>query len=408
MIRPSSDARTSPAADLRPVEAERFPAEVAAISRLDTVQAILEVCLRVTGMGYGVVAHVTEERWLACAVLDEIDFGLGVGGELPIQSTLCNEVRQRRETIAFDHASAEPQWRDHHTPRTYGLESYIAVPIILADGAFFGTLCAIDPGPAPASRPSTVKMFELFAKLIASELSSEQALRATQRALVDANATAELRDQFIAVLGHDLRNPLASIEAGATLLERRAKGTGVPAILSEIRRSTERMGRLIDDVLDFARGSLGGGLVAVSRPSDLSTILLQVADELRNAHRDRAITSAIALEALVVCDPDRIAQLASNLLANAIVHGDHTVPVSIAARIESEAFVLTVTNGGTISPETAARLFKPFSRRATGEIRDGLGLGLYIAREIALAHGGTLSAWSQDNVVAFEFKAPLA
>ena len=126
------------------------PWEAAAVARLDVVQSIVEVCLRVTGMGYGVIAHVTEDRWLACAVRDEIDFGLKVGGELPIQSTLCNEVRQRREAIAFDHASADPVWRDHLTPKTYGMESYISVPIVLADGEVFGTLCAIDPRPAAA------------------------------------------------------------------------------------------------------------------------------------------------------------------------------------------------------------------------------------------------------------------
>lgn len=382
------------------------PQHVEAIARLDTVQAILEVCLRATGMGYGVIAHVTEDRWLACAVLDEIDFGLGVGGELPIKSTLCNEVRQRQEVIAFDHASADPAWRDHHTPKAYGLESYIAVPITLANGEFFGTLCAIDPAPAPASAPSTVKMFELFAKLIAAELSSQQALQASQVALIDANATAEFRDQFIAVLGHDLRNPLASIEAGATLLERRATGAGVPSILTEIRRSTERMGRLIDNVLDFARGRLGGGLVAISRPSDLSTILAQVVDELRNANPKRLIESTIDLASPVTCDPDRIAQLTSNLLGNAVAHGDPDTPVSLAATLETGVFVLTVRNGGTMSPETKAQLFKPFSRGATGEIRDGLGLGLYIAQQIAAAHRGALSATSGPDHVQFELRLP--
>ncbi|WP_454761180.1 GAF domain-containing sensor histidine kinase [Caulobacter segnis] len=400
---PQSPTNASP-----PPGAISLPDEVAAVSRLDTVQSILEVCLRATGMGYGVVAHVTQDRWLACAVLDEIDFGLGVGGELPIQSTLCNEVRQRQDVIAFDHASADPEWRDHHTPKAYGLESYIAVPITLADGEFFGTLCAIDPNPAPASKPSTVKMFELFAKLISAELSSQQALRASQVALVDANATAELRDQFIAVLGHDLRNPLASIEAGATLLERRASGAGVPAILTQIRRSTERMGRLIDDVLDFARGRLGGGLLAMSRPSDLSPVLAQALHELRNAHPERLIESTIDLGASVACDPDRIAQLTSNLLANAIVHGDPDVPVSLVATLDADAFVLTIRNGGTMSPETEARLFRPFSRGATGEFRDGLGLGLYIAHEIASAHRGTLTATSGPDHVQFQLRLPLA
>lgn len=383
------------------------PSEVAAVARLDAVQSILEVCLRVTGMGYGVIAHVTEDRWLACAVLDEIDFGLGVGGELPIKSTLCNEVRQRREVIAFDHASIDATWQDHHTPKTYGLESYIAVPIVLADGEIFGTLCAIDPRPAPASKPSTIKMFELFAQMIAAQLSSQRALAASEVALMDAQATAELREQFIAVLGHDLRNPLASIEAGASLLERRATGQDVPRILSEMKRSTARMGRLISDVLDFARGRLGGGLVALQRPADLAGVLRPVTQELQVAHPDRLIESDIVVDGLVNCDPDRIAQLASNLLANALVHGDPDVPVRIRAAIERDAFVLSVRNGGSLTPEIQARLFQPFSRRHNGEVRDGLGLGLYIAREIAAAHGGTLSAKSGPDYIQFELRMPV-
>src|SRR5579875_417374 len=164
-----------------------------AATRYADVDAILEVCARTTGMGYCVVAHVTEERWLACAVLDEISFGLPPGGELPIKSTLCNEVRECRETIAFDQASTDPRWRDHATPRTYGLESYIAAPSILADGEFFGTLCAIDPKPAPASRADVVKMFGLFAKMIASHLDGQKRIAASEAALLDAQATAELR-----------------------------------------------------------------------------------------------------------------------------------------------------------------------------------------------------------------------
>ncbi|KQW72134.1 hypothetical protein ASE17_04510 [Phenylobacterium sp. Root77] len=384
-----------------------LPREVAAVARLDAVQSILEVCLRVTGMGYGVIAHVTEERWLACAVLDEIDFGLGVGGELPIKSTLCNEVRQRREVIAFDHASNDPTWHDHHTPKAYGLESYIAVPIVLADGEVFGTLCAIDPRPAPASKPSTIKMFELFAQMIAAQMSSQRALAATQVALMDAQATAELRDQFIAVLGHDLRNPLASIEAGASLLERRATGQDVPRILVEMKRSTARMGRLINDVLDFARGRLGGGMVAVRRPADLSAVLPQVVRELQLAHPERKIEDQIEVGDLVNCDPDRIAQLASNLLANALAHGDPAVPVRITAEIEGDTFLLSVRNGGALTPEIKARLFRPFSRAHSGEIRDGLGLGLYIAREIAHAHDGALTAHSGAGYIQFELRMPL-
>jgi signal transduction histidine kinase len=382
---------------------------LADIARLHDVQSILEVCVRATGMRYAVVAHVTEDRWLACAVLDEVDFGLAAGGELPIKTTLCNEVRASRETIAFDHASADVTWRDHQTPKTYGLERYIAAPIILADGEFFGTLCAIDPRPAPASRPETVLMFELFARLIASQVDAARRALISEAALLDAQATAELRDQFIAVLGHDLRNPLAAIDAGARLLTRRADDDSRP-ILAEMRGSVRRMERLISDVLDFARGRLGGGLGIAHRSAhELPGMLTQVIAELQAGHPERVIEVDIAITAMVSSDPDRLAQLTSNLLANALIHGDPARPVRLSARTTVDGFELTVANAGAPIPEhVRPRLFQPFSRRGTGEVREGLGLGLYIASQIAAAHEGELTVTSDDTETRFVFRMPIA
>ena len=382
--------------------------EAAAIATLPDIDAILEVCARVTGMGYAVVAHVTEDRWLACAVLDEVDFGLPVGGELPIRTTLCNEVRQTRAPIAFDQASADQIWREHHTPRTYGLESYIAVPIVLETGEFFGTLCAIDPKPAPASRPETVRMFQLFASLIATQLDAHRRVIRSEAALLDAQETAELRDQFIAVLGHDLRNPVAAIEAGAALLERRIGDEDARRILRDMKGSTARIGRLINDVLDFARGRLGGGLPVARLPvEDLAAQLHQVVDELRAAYPARTVEADIRLSGVVAGDPDRIAQLMSNLLANALAHGDPVQPVRVSAALVEDEFELAVANGGRPIPESIRpRLFQPFNRRDTPEVREGLGLGLYIASQIAVAHGGGLTVASDDAETRFVFRMP--
>lgn len=202
------------------VKADPLLDEAAAIARIDAVPSILEVCCRITGMGYAAVARVTEDRWIACAVRDEIGFGLGVGGELPVKTTLCDEVRDSRQVIVFDNAAENPLFAEHHTPLTYGLQSYISMPIIRSDGSFFGTLCAIDPNPHNASRPETVETFRLFAQLISMQMDAEDQVAKSEAALLDERDAAELRDQFIAVLGHDLRNPLAAVQAGAALLKK--------------------------------------------------------------------------------------------------------------------------------------------------------------------------------------------
>ena len=142
-------------------------ADITAISQIDAVASILEIVCRTTGMGFAAVARVTRDRWVACAVRDEIAFGLLPGGELDVKTTICDEIRDNGRAVIIDHVAQDEHFRDHHTPRLYGLQSYISMPIILADGAFFGTLCAIDPRPARLNRPEVIGMFKNFAQLIA-------------------------------------------------------------------------------------------------------------------------------------------------------------------------------------------------------------------------------------------------
>jgi signal transduction histidine kinase len=392
------------------VQNDPLSRDIGVIARIDAVPSILEVCCRITGMGYAAVARVTEDRWIACAVRDEIGFGLGVGGELPVKTTLCDEVRDNREVIVFDHAAENPQYADHHTPLTYGLQSYISMPIVRSDGSFFGTLCAIDPNPHNASKPETVETFRLFAQLIAGQLDAEDRLARSEAALLDEREAAELRDQFIAVLGHDLRNPLAAVQAGAALLRTTPLSDKAAGIVDQMQDSGERMSRLINDVLDFARGRLGGGLpVAPRRAVQMGPVLEQVIGELRSGHAARIIRTELALDRLVACDPDRIGQLLSNLLGNALSHGDPDGEVAVCAISDEDGFTLSVANTGAPIPAGArSELFKPFSRLKPGEVREGLGLGLYIASQIALAHGGRIEVVSDQTETRFTFRMPSA
>jgi len=246
--------------------AEDFSADVAAIESIAAVPTILEVVCRTTGMGFAAVARVTEDRWIVCGVRDNIEFGLAPGGELKIETTICNEIRHTGEAVVIDHVAESELFRDHHTPAMYGFQSYISMPIMLADGRFFGTLCAIDPNPAKLDTPEIVGMFKLFAELIAFHLDAHARIAASEAVLIDERRTSELREQFIAVLGHDLRNPLASIDAGAKLLMKTPLNDRAASILGMVQTSVGRMAGLIDNVLDFARGRLGGGVTLVREP----------------------------------------------------------------------------------------------------------------------------------------------
>src|SRR5271170_5273285 len=178
--------------------ANDFQADIAAIGRIEAVPTILEVVCRTTGMGFAAVARVTEDRWVACSVRDEIAFGLKPGGELKIETTICNEIRQCREAVVIDHVAESPLYADHPTPAMYGFQSYISMPIVLKDGSFFGTLCAIDPRPARVENPETIGMFRLLAELIAFHLDAVERVASSEASLLDERKTAEFREQFIA------------------------------------------------------------------------------------------------------------------------------------------------------------------------------------------------------------------
>jgi signal transduction histidine kinase len=382
--------------------------DLAAIARIDAVPMILDVVCHTTGMGFAAVARVTHDRWIACAVRDDIQFGLLPGGELEVKTTICDEIRGSGQPVVIDHVAEDEAFCGHPTPRMYGFQSYISMPIFRSTGEFFGTLCAIDPRPARLKTPETIGMFKLFANLIAFHLDAQDRLEVSEKALLDARQAAELREQFIAVLGHDLRSPLAAVVTGATVLDEMPLGEKATPVVALIRRSAARMAGLIDNVLDFARGRLGGGLsLNLVVDNHLESILEHVVAEQRTAWPDREIVAEIALKQPVAYDGARISQLVSNLLANALAHGDPTGPVGVHARSDGDGFELSVVNlGEPIRPETLAQLFHPFSRASVRRGQQGLGLGLYIASEIARAHGGSLEVASTAENTRFTFRMP--
>jgi signal transduction histidine kinase len=385
--------------------ADDFQSDVDAVARIPAVTAILDVVCRTTGMGFAAVARVTEDRWIACQVRDEIAFGLAPGSELKIETTICNEIRASREAVIIDHVAQDPAWCGHHTPAMYGFQSYISMPIMLADGEFFGTLCAIDPRPAKLNTPAIVGMFKLFAELIAFHLDAGQRLARSEASLLTERQGSELREQFIAVLGHDLRNPLAAIDAGTRLLLRTPLSDRATQVIAQMQASIARMSGLITNVLDFARGRLGGGLALERKTVALEPMLVLVTAEMQAALPQRAIEVEFSGLDRVDCDPPRIGQMLSNLLGNAATHGAHDTPIKVRARRADGRFELTVANRGEpIPPETLPHLFKPFYRAAEGQ--QGLGLGLYIAAEIARAHGGSLTVESAAGETRFLFQMP--
>ncbi len=383
--------------------------DIEIISGITAVRQILDVVCRTTGMGFAAVARVTPEHWVACAVKDDILLGLAPGGELPLESTLCHEVNTNRKAVVIDHVAEDDQYACHHTPALYGFQSYISVPIYLKSGDFFGTLCALDPQPANLKNSRTFEMFTLFADLIAYHISTVQELETAKQSLLDEKKTAELREQFIAVLGHDLRNPVNAISSSAQVLQTMPlEPPAAQQFVTLIRNSTYRINGMIENILDFARGRLGGG-ISLNRTANapVESTLRQVIAELQIGYPAKKIETEFRFSAPIDCDSRQIAQLFSNLLSNAITHGDKNSPVAVQAASDDTEFSLSVCNSGKPpSPEVRQHIFEPFYRGDSKQLSQGLGLGLYIASEIAHAHGGTLSVSSANEKTCFTFRMP--
>lgn len=376
-----------------------FAADIAAVARIKSIPTILKMMKELTGMRFATVARVTESRWIACAVDDALEFGIGPGDEIPLESTICDEIRQHREPVLFGHASEHPIYSAHHTPKIYELESYVSIPIVLSNGDFFGTLCSVDRVPVELDTAKVVDSANLFTELIAMNLEMQRALTITESDLAGAHETARLQNEFVSVLSHDLRTPLSAIQMSAQILEKKLSDRQERKFTTTILKSTYRMGALIENVLDFARGRLGGG-IPVSRAvvSNLQEILQGVIGEVRVSHPSVLIEQSLCIKGDVYCDASRIGQLLANLLTNAVTHGAKDQAVSVNVREAGDCLRVEVHNyGSPISPELLPLLFQPFTRSAKGSRKDGLGLGLFIAAQIASAHKGTLTVSSTEE-----------
>ena len=382
-----------------------FDEDIAAVESIRAIPTILDIICRMTGMRFAAVARVTEDRWIACSVRDDIAFGLKPGGELKVQSTICDEIRQTGQAVVIDHVAEDPAYASHHTPQIYGLQSYISMPIRLPDGTFFGTLCAIDPEPHRLNTPEIVNMFEMFAEVIGFQLGAVDRVVKVNTLLTTEQEVSALREEFIAVLGHDLRNPLAAIDGGMRLLLKTPLNERASTIVKMVQNSVNRMNSLIGNVMDLARSRLGSGLT-VERTTEgfLKPMIEQVIAELQIASPNRAIEAHLVLTAPINCDIHRVGELVSNLLGNAISYGLPDEPIIVGATTLGDELEIFVANAGAPIPaEKMLTLFEPFTR---GSLQ-GLGLGLYICQKIAMAHGGLVEATSTVTETRFTFRMPL-
>lgn len=347
-------------------------ADVKTVSAITAIPKILEALASFTGMRFAAVARVTETRWTACAVLDEINFGLVPGGELELSTTICDEIRGHHAPVVFPDALADERFRDHHTPRLYGLRSYLSVPIFRADGSFFGTLCAIDPEPQTFDVAAAMRTAQLFAELIGIQLSVEHEAGVNRAALLAALGAATARQVSIVGVREQLNTHLQDISVETYLLKQvdglsdearqhvRAIESSAFAMTSVVGGLSDRGGR-ISGVLRKTR--LSGGTLADALAAAIS--------RAGTSKSGRMLLSSVDISCDVHCDAAAVSEACEILVRMALEAGAADRPVEVEARSAADELTFRVlfhsVDGARIAEDA-----------------------LFVAELIAQEHGGNL------------------
>ncbi|OAN79111.1 histidine kinase [Sulfitobacter pontiacus] len=388
--------------------AHDFQSDIEMLAASETVGTLLETVMLATDMRFAAVARVTTDRWVACRTVDEVNFGLSEGDEIGIDQTFCQSVRETSEKVMFNDVATDDVYRNHPIAARFGIVSYASIPIFRSNGSFFGTLCAIDTEPRDVKHPRVVAMLEMFADIIGRSLETEERLEAQERLVEHERQMGAVQEEFVAVLGHDLRNSVAALNAGVRQLDKEPLSDKARKILPLMGTSIHRMSELIDNIMLHAKSRLGGGIrISATPDAGLEDALNHVVEEVRAAAPDHKITVDLDFDRPVSCDAARVAQAVSNLLSNAVRYADDGSEVTVRGRVSGAEAVISVANRGTPIPESLKqKLFQPYQRgdQTKGE---GLGLGLHIASSIAVAHSGQIDVTCDDGLTTFAFRLPL-
>jgi signal transduction histidine kinase len=301
-----------------------------------------------------------------------------------------------------------------HLPVT----SYLAVPVVSRTGTVTGGLFFGHPEPAQFTEQHE-RMATALATHAALAIDNAQLFRTTRdaeerqtRLVQELERAVRFSEMFVGILGHDLRNPLSGITTAASLVLSRTDSAQVTKPIGRILSSAVRMSRMIDQILDFTRARLGRGIPLQRTQVDVAEVCRLAMDELKSGiqeHRDMRLE--VRGDSVGWWDQDRLAQLLSNLVGNALQHGRPGTPVMVFIDgSQPDQVALAVQNEGCIPPDVFPLAFEP--PRGEGPTKregsSGLGLGLYISKQIAMAHGGSIGVESKstDDRTRFTVELP--
>jgi signal transduction histidine kinase len=438
------------------VSEENFKQDIINIKNISIVPNLLNVICQTTGMGFAAIARVTEDRWITCSALDNLEFGLKPGDELQVKTTICDEIRQNPKAVIIDNVSEDPDYHNHHTPIMYNLQSYISVPIIRQDGSFFGTLCAIDPKPNKLKDFKVSEMFNLFAELISFHLSAVEQAQADKTLLSEKNnllkknevekkeadkliSDAEKKlieknnslkkmntelEAFNYISSHDLQEPLRKIQLYTDLIEREEENKlseKAKAAFQKIKSSAFRMQNLINDLLTYSKTKFDERKFELK---DLNTILNHVIEDFSEETENKNVIFEIEnLGSLNVIE-FQFRQLMYNLISNSLKFSnpDKKLIISITSKTgnkqelnndqllpDQKYKLITISDNGIgFDQAYSDKIFGLFQVLQTKSL-NSTGIGLTIVKRIVENHNGFIKAEGVVNQGAkFEIFIPAA
>lgn len=431
---------------------ENFKQDIINIQNISIVPTLLNVICQTTGMGFAAIARVTEDRWITCSVLDNVEFGLKPGDELEIRTTICHEIRRDKKAVIIDNVSEDDEFRNHHTPAMYGLQSYISVPIMRKDGSFFGTLCAIDSKPNDLKNFKVREMFNLFADLISFHISSieeayasknilkekddliektevekkkaEKLKRSAEKKLIEKNLSLERMNSeleaFNYISSHDLQEPLRKIQLFTDTIEREEVNNlsekGKTAF-QKIKTSAFRMQNLINDLLIYSKTKFDERKFVVK---DLNAIAKDVIEDLTDEFENKDVVFDIQDLGKLSVIEFQFRQLLYNLINNSLKFAspDRNLVITVSAKITNgvlerlspltKYYQITIADNGIgFDQSYNEKIFGLFQALHTKPIKS-TGIGLTIVKRIVENHNGFIKAEGTLNEGAkFDIFIPL-
>lgn len=235
-------------------------------------------------------------------------------------------------------------------------------------------------------------------ELLSSRAKLESQVAEVVRLEAAARDRALYAEQMVGIVSHDLRNPLSAIQLGVHGMRKTVLDERQQRMLDRVDKAASRANRLIADLLDFTISRIGSGIPVAPVSSDLHKVIADTVAEMVPTFQHRRLQHCWSGQGSSWFDPDRISQVVSNLVGNAMAYGDALRDVTVTSNVESSLSWVSVHNhGNPISPEAITRLFNPMVRGATGGLDRSVGLGLYIVSEIAKAHGGEVKVTSSER-----------